>query len=409
MNGSGDACSGTVKPWPRPSAARWSGAEVVGLQPQHLDRLAGHQVLVEDRRHVRLGYAAVPDVVGHHQQARSRQAALHAAGGHHLHVLHQPAALLLAQLVEHFGGPPVQARPLRMARRALVGADEDVLIWLAHGKVPSMAGCVQATAPAGLAAAEPAGTAAGVPAALYSRLTGSPYSSTASGTAQFVCAAAQARRLLPSTNAWLRTTASSRAAAFSWKVGYASLPKALARGRCAAESSRPTSLTAGAPIASSAMSSRASTVGCPTESVRRTRGGRGSRCAATPRAGLRSGGSADWQQHLLGEGAKVAGGQVDDHREREPQGHGHDRERQQPGQQWGGTGRASGSPRADQAVRHPGESRRGPRTWGPAATNGRQPATPSAPSTTPTLAGRRAPSAPGRGRARHRPGTAAGA
>src|SRR6266511_3049353 len=150
VNGIGDDCSETVKPWaplpavqsarvapggPGSAPGRCSGAEVVGLQPQHLDRLAGLQMLVEDRGHVRLGHPAVPDVVGHHQQARSRQAALHAAGRDHLHVLGQPAALLLAQLVEHQRRPAIQARPLRMPCWPLIETDKDVPFWLAVSAV----------------------------------------------------------------------------------------------------------------------------------------------------------------------------------------------------------------------------------------------------------------------------------
>src|SRR4029453_14253677 len=52
-----------------------------------------------------------------------------------LHIGQQPAPLLLAQLVEHLGRPPVQARPLGMALGALVEADEHIPFRLGHGMV----------------------------------------------------------------------------------------------------------------------------------------------------------------------------------------------------------------------------------------------------------------------------------
>ena len=73
------------------------GAEVLRADPWHLDRLTVDQVLLDQLGDVGLGDAAVPDVVGHHQQGRTGQAALNAAGGHHLDVGKQPPPLLLAQ------------------------------------------------------------------------------------------------------------------------------------------------------------------------------------------------------------------------------------------------------------------------------------------------------------------------
>src|SRR6266516_7969809 len=87
-------------------------------------------MLVEQQRNVGLGDAAIPDVVGDDQQAGPSQAALHAASGDHLDAGEQALADLVTQRVEHLRRTPVQARPLWVARRALVEANEDVFLWL---------------------------------------------------------------------------------------------------------------------------------------------------------------------------------------------------------------------------------------------------------------------------------------
>src|SRR4029450_5631588 len=63
---------------------------------------------------------------------RAGQAPPPAAGGHHLDVGQQAAALLLAEGVEDVGRAPVQAGPLGMAFGALVEADEHIPVWLGH-------------------------------------------------------------------------------------------------------------------------------------------------------------------------------------------------------------------------------------------------------------------------------------